>query len=107
MLCALFANSTRDPEKRKEPFTPADFLPDFLRKRIPAPEPQSRESLKAELIGFFKRRAATLEAQEKKRAKNEARSADQPPTRYTKRRRPPTAIERLGDMLEPAPQDTP
>ena len=107
MLCTLFANSQRDPEKRKEPFKPADFLPEFLQRRLPEPEPQSRESLKAELIGFFKRRAATLEAQEKKRAKNEARSADQPPTRYTKRRRPPTAIERLGDMLEPAPQDTP
>ena len=108
MICALFANSNRDPAKRKDPFKPADFLPDFLQKRIPEPEPQSRKEMWGELVTFFKNRAAMVEAREKKRLANEARSATQPKTRYTRRGRQPTDLERLGDMLEPAtPTDTP
>lgn len=108
VICALFANSNRDPAKRKDPFKPQDFLPDFLQKRIPEPEPQSRKEMWGELVTFFKNRAAMVEAREKKRLANEARSATQPKTRYTRRGRQPTDLERLGDMLEPAtPTDTP
>ena len=29
VLASLIANANRDPDKRREPFTPADFMPRF------------------------------------------------------------------------------
>ena len=33
VVAAAVANTARDPKKRKKPFTPADFMPRFERKR--------------------------------------------------------------------------
>lgn len=30
IICSVMANLQSDPKKRKKPFTPVDFMPDFL-----------------------------------------------------------------------------
>ncbi|MCL5290562.1 MAG: hypothetical protein M1489_05995 [Firmicutes bacterium] len=38
MICAILANIHRDEKKRRQPFTPLDFIPGRTRGRVQAPQ---------------------------------------------------------------------
>lgn len=70
---SVLANANRNPDKRSDPFTAKDFMPQFLE----ASEPQKKVSVQTE-IAYFKLRAMLATARERKADK------DKPLTRKTK-----------------------
>lgn len=56
IVAALIANANRDPDKRREPFTPADFMPHFEAEQPAEPErKQTWQQQKAIMQAFTAR----------------------------------------------------
>jgi hypothetical protein len=54
IVASLVANANRDPAKRREPFTPQDFMPKFDRIEPAEQQAQSWERQKAIMQSLFK-----------------------------------------------------
>ena len=61
-LSAMTANINRDPDKRPEPFDPADFIPYHIQPPAPPsrdPGPAERLAVDARMKAFFQARSAS------------------------------------------------